>query len=266
MFAAIGVGSISGAVYLLIGQGVFKALAFMSAGSVSEATGTRDLLSMGGLAGRMKLTYAGFLVSSLALAGFPPFFGFWTKEYIERSALSAGAWVFAALLLGSALTTFYMFRVLLRAFHGPAKRPQAEESGGLMTVPMAVLSAAAVAGWLGVAFQTVYSPPLGVSLEAVTSVSSVAVAFAILFGVYLSFGRPQLSLRVMKEGGAIQRAAAALKEGIWFDAAYSSLVSRVVNPMVGSAAKIQTGDLGKNVALLLAALLATFLVVVLVVA
>jgi NADH-quinone oxidoreductase subunit L len=264
MFAAVGVGSASGAIYLLMGAGIFKALAFMSAGSVSEATGTRDLLSMGGLAGRMKITYAGFLLSSFAMAGFPPFFGFWTKEYVEASALGAGPWIFGSLLVGSALTSFYMFRVLFRAFHGEPKFPEAEESGGLMTWPMALLGAASVAGWLALSYQPLYSPPLSTALSAVTSLSSVAVVTAFLAAAYLAFGGPRLSAGLMVEGGVLQRASKVLTEGIWFDAAYSALVSRAFRPLARSASRLQSGDMGMNTILLLVALFATIVVAVLV--
>jgi NADH-quinone oxidoreductase subunit L len=266
MFAAIGVGSAAAAIYQLIGQGVFKALGFMSAGSVSEATGTRDIQRMGGLAGKMRFTYVGFLASALAMAGFPPFFGFWTKEYIASFALSAGTWVFLVLLAGSALTTFYMFRVLFRVFHGKEANPGAKESGGLMVGPMVLLSLVSAAGWLAVAYQSLYSPALGTGLDPYTSVSSAVVVFGVLYAGYLAFGKPHLVDSVMKEGGFLWRTAAVLREGIWFDAAYSYLVRSVFYPAAGAAQRIQTGDLGKNVSLLLAALVAAILVVLLVVA
>ena len=264
MFAAVGVGSIAGAIYQLIGQGVFKALGFMSAGSVSEATGTRDLASMGGLAGKMRITYVGFLVSALAMAGFPPFFGFWTKEYIASFALSTGVWVFLVLLLGSAFTTFYMFRVLFRAFHGEAKHREAKESGGLMTGPVVVLSAVAAVGWLAVAYQGLYAPALGTSLDALPVVASVLVVSGVLYVGYLAFGKRQMVLVAMNSV-TLQRTATVLRDGIWFDAVYSAFVRGVFYPITRGAARIQSGDLGRNMMLLLAALVATIMIVVLVV-
>ena len=266
MFAAIGVGSVAGAIYQLIGQGVFKALAFMSAGSVTEATGTRDIQAMGGLAKKMKFTYVAFLASALALAGFPPFFGFWTKEYIASFALTSGVWVFVVLLAGSAFTTFYMFRVLLRVFHGNEPHAGASESGGLMVGPMVLLSLASMMGWIAVADQSLYAPALGTNLDPYTAVGSAAVVFVVLYLVYLAFGTPRLAGSVIKENGLLWRAASVLREGVWFDAAYSHFVGSVFSPAARAVQRIQTGDLGKNVALLLAALVATILVVFWVVA
>ncbi|MFI5404839.1 MAG: NADH-quinone oxidoreductase subunit L, partial [Candidatus Gagatemarchaeaceae archaeon] len=89
MFAAIGLGSMQAAAYHMVSQGLFKALAFLAAGSVVTSLGTRDMAEMGGLAKVMKYAYVGFLVSVLAMAGLPPLVGFWSKDAILGLAVSA---------------------------------------------------------------------------------------------------------------------------------------------------------------------------------
>ncbi len=265
MFVAVGLGSAAGAIYLLIAQGTTKALAFMAAGAATEATGTRNIAEMGGLRRDMKLTYAGFLTSALAMAGFPPLSGFWAKELVSASARAAGSWVFLATLLGSALTTFYIFRVVFRAFHGPQKRDGLHEPGGLMVGPMVALSAVAAAGWMATAYQTLYVPPLGLGLDAVTAGSSLAVIAAALVVCYAAFvARPERILGYAGRTRAVRASVSALTAGLGFDAAYSGVVRRLYLPVSKSASRIQTGDLGDNVALLVAALVATLLLVVLV--
>ncbi len=264
MFAAVGLGSPAGALYQLIGQGVFKALAFMSAGSVVEATGTREMPMLGGLAGRMKITYVAFLASSVAMAGFPPFFGFWTKEFIAASALSYGTWAFLTLVLGSALTSFYMFRALFRVFHGKVGTEGAE-SGRLTLAPMVLLSLGAVAGWLLLTSEGVFAPPLGTTMSlAAAAVSVAAISLALVLAFFFFVSRSTLEQRLVSGGSAMGRLTNSLKAGLGFDAAYSALVQRGFYPLARSALKIQTGDLGRNVLLLLVALVAILLLSVLV--
>ncbi len=265
MFVAIGVGSVAGALYQLIAQGVVKALAFMAAGSASEAVGSRDLMEMGGLRRHLRLTYVGFLASGLAMAGFPPFFGFWTKELVAASARAAGGWPFLAVLIGSALTTFYMFRVVFRAFHGAEKKPGLQESGRLMVGPILVLSAVAVVGWGALALQELYLPALGLSIDAITAVSSTAViiaAFAVCYAAFVA--RPQAVLGFAKSSRLVRSSVAALHDGIGFDAAYRGFVHGAYLPLSRAVSRLQSGDLGGNMYLLVGALVATLLLALLV--
>jgi NADH-quinone oxidoreductase subunit L len=267
MFAAVGLGSVAGAVYLLIGQGIFKALAFMAAGSVAEATGTRDILSMGGLAGKMKVTYSGFLVSALAMAGFPPFFGFWTKEVVASSAQSTNMLAFAAILLGSAFSAFYMFRVVMRVFHGQVKHPQAHEPGGMMLGPIIILGVTATVGWVAVAYQSLYLPALDLNPDILTAVVSVCVAASALLLCYATFiARPAAILGFSGSNPAVRGIISALRSGLGFDAFYSAAFQNVYLPLSRLVTRMQTGDLGNNVALLLAAIVLTLVISLLVVA
>ena len=255
MFAAVGLGSVAGAVYLLIGQGVFKALAFMSAGSVSEATGTRDIAQMGGLAGGMKVTYAGFIASALAISGFPPFLGFWTKEVVASFAQTVNLWAYLSILVGSALSAFYMFRLVLRVFHGPARAPGAREPGGLMLGPIVVLAAASLVGWLALSQQSLYLPPLATNPDLLSSSLTVAVASSVLLLCYEAFLSRRAAFSALAEAnGPLRAVVGALGSGLGFDRFYAALVEDVYSPLSRLVSRMQTGDLGDNMILLLVAL------------
>jgi len=121
MMAAIGAGFASAGFFHLLTHGVFKALLFLGAGAVIHAVGSNDLSHMGGLAKRMPQTAIVFLIGTLSLAGIPLFAGFLSKEEILGSVWAGGLSVpFAMLALAAFLTAFYMFRVVILAFYGPA--------------------------------------------------------------------------------------------------------------------------------------------------
>lgn len=170
MFMALGVGTSSGtaechqlvsaasgaAVFHLFTHAFFKALLFLSAGSVMHAMGNvLDLRRIGGLRKLLPITHIAFLIGALALAGLPPFSGFFSKdgilEALEQGAHSGGeraglqqAMLFLGLVT-AALTGLYTFRAYLLAFWGEQRVPEeaghhAHESPPVMTIPLAVLA------------------------------------------------------------------------------------------------------------------------------
>ena len=154
MVLAVGAGFAMVGLYHLFTHAFFKALLFLAAGSVIHAVGTQDLFKMGGLRRTMRLTSAAFLVGGLALAGIPPFAGFWSKDDVLGAVLSqTGAhplyWPFFVLaLLADFLTAYYIFRAWFLAFSGERSRdpalPAAHEGPWVMQVPLVVLSALAI--------------------------------------------------------------------------------------------------------------------------
>ena len=123
MTVALGVSAYSAAIFHLMTHAFFKALLFLAAGSVIIALHhEQDLRRMGGLRRYMPITYVTAVIGSLALAGIPPFAGFFSKDtIIEAVALShVGGHRFAyfAVLAGVFVTAFYSFRLLYLAFHG----------------------------------------------------------------------------------------------------------------------------------------------------
>ena len=118
----LGIGTplgIAGGLFHLFNHALAKGLLFLTSGSVQQATGTRDLQAMGGLAKRMPVTAATNLVGSLSIAGVPPFNGFWSKLIIIVALVQAGHPVFAVVaVLASVLTLWYYLILQRRAFFG----------------------------------------------------------------------------------------------------------------------------------------------------
>jgi NADH-quinone oxidoreductase subunit L len=123
MTVALGVSAYSAAIFHLMTHAFFKALLFLGAGSVIIALHhEQDLRRMGGLRRYMPITYVTAVIGSLALAGIPPFSGFFSKDaIIEAVHLSRipGHWyAYFAVTIGVFITAFYSFRMLFLAFHG----------------------------------------------------------------------------------------------------------------------------------------------------
>jgi NADH-quinone oxidoreductase subunit L len=134
MMAAAGAGDPQASVGHLLTHGVFKALLFLGAGVVIHVFHTNDMFRMGGLFARLPWTGVAFLVATLALAGIPPFPGFFSKEAVLAAVLDGGFTVpFVMLALTSFLTAFYMFRAVFLVFFG---RPHAQHE--IHGVPLAM--------------------------------------------------------------------------------------------------------------------------------
>jgi NADH-quinone oxidoreductase subunit L len=147
MMLGLGAGSLSAGTFHLMTHAFFKALLFLCAGSVIHAVGIQDIREMGGLFSKMKITGAAFCIGTLALAGIPPFAGFWSKDEILLAAYRYHHPVLlTAALLTSLLTAFYMARLIfLVLFGSPRSQMHAHESPLSMTVPLMVLSVFAFA-------------------------------------------------------------------------------------------------------------------------
>ncbi|MBI2321660.1 MAG: NAD(P)H-quinone oxidoreductase subunit F, partial [Chloroflexi bacterium] len=129
MMAGLGVGSLAAGMFHLFTHAYFKALLFLAAGSIIHGAATQDLREMGGLRRVMPITAITFAVGGLALAGVPPFSGFFSKDEILASALHAGQPVLFAVGLATAvMTAFYVSRAWLLAFWG-APRWSASAAG-----------------------------------------------------------------------------------------------------------------------------------------
>ncbi len=150
MFLALGVGAFSAGIFHLMTHAFFKALLFLGAGSVMHAmNNVVDMRRLGGLGGKMRITYYTFLAGALALAGFPLFSGFFSKDEIVMSAFVTGNYVLWALALFTALlTAFYIFRGVFLTFWGTARDHSLHphESPPVMTIPLLVLGVLAVVG------------------------------------------------------------------------------------------------------------------------
>ena len=184
MFVGVGVGAYAAGVFHLVTHAFFKALLFLGSGSVIYAmhqayhhTGNhddaQDMRNMGGLRKFMPITFALMWIATLAIAGIPPFAGFFSKDEIlgsvfaraQGSTLGDASWLGipgSALLYGiyvmglaaALLTAVYMTRMMLYTFHGPNRTGEKErsflhEAPWVMTGPLAVLGVlSATGGWL----------------------------------------------------------------------------------------------------------------------
>jgi NADH-quinone oxidoreductase subunit L len=167
MLAALGIGAYGAAVFHLFTHAFFKALLFLGSGSVIHgmehgklATGDtadpQDMFSMGGLRGKMPVTFWTFLAGALALSGFPLLTaGFWSKDEILSGAFHGNHLiVFITLAVSAFITAFYSMRQVTLTFLGSPRTPSAKhahESQPVMTIPLVVLAIFAIgAGWFGV--------------------------------------------------------------------------------------------------------------------
>lgn len=157
MFLGLGVGAYSGAVFHVITHAFFKALLFLAAGSVIHAMHhEQDIRKMGGLKSKLPITHITFLIGCIAIAGVPPFSGFFSKDEILTAAYAKNPIYWLLGLIGAAMTAFYMFRLYATTFLGQFRGTEAQashlhESPISMTLPLIILAVlSAVGGAMGV--------------------------------------------------------------------------------------------------------------------
>jgi len=155
MFVACGISAYSAGIFHLMTHAYFKALLFLAAGSVIHAVmHNQDIRKMGQLRKYMPITYITMLLAGLALAGIPPFGGFYSKDLIIEAAYARDmGWVselaYYALMSGVVMTAFYTFRMFFLTFHNSDRVPaeikvQLHESPKVITVPLMILAVGAV--------------------------------------------------------------------------------------------------------------------------
>jgi NADH-quinone oxidoreductase subunit L len=150
MFLAAGVGAYPVAIFHLIDHAFFKALLFLAAGSVIHAmSDEQDVRKMGGLARKLPVTWLVMLMGALALAGIPPFSGYYSKDAILAAAYAAhtpvGTYGWICGVVTAGLTAFYISRLFLLTFHGksrvePHVAAHLHESPLIMLGPLVVLA------------------------------------------------------------------------------------------------------------------------------
>jgi NADH-quinone oxidoreductase subunit L len=154
MFLALGVGAYTGAVFHVMTHAFFKALLFLGAGSVIHAMGgEQDMRNMGGLKKYMSITHITFLLGCLAIAGMPPFSGFFSKDEILAHAFEKNPLLWGIGVLGALMTAFYMFRLYALTFLGKFRGTHDQEhhlheSPVAITIPLIILAILSVVGGL----------------------------------------------------------------------------------------------------------------------
>ena len=173
MFMACGVLDYVGGIFHLVTHAFFKALLFLAAGSVIHGLGgEQDMRNMGGLRKHLPYTFWCMTIATFAIAGLPPFAGFFSKDRILWSAWSNGyrsLWLIGVITAG--MTSFYMFRLWFLTFFGDYRGPNPEAAGHghdahaggshghgaphespmVMAVPLIILALLSfIGGWVGV--------------------------------------------------------------------------------------------------------------------
>ena len=278
MFLAVGLGP---GVYALgiahlVAHGFFKAGLFLGAGSVMHGMNDQvDMRRFGGLWKVMPVTFWTFAAGYLALIGFPPLSGFFTKDPIIEAAFDREGWtgwVFGAVALFAAgLTAYYMTRLMLMTFLGKRRWTDdvhPHESPPAMTIPMIVLAVGSVAGGaflvLGDRLGDWLEPVVGAEVEAAHKLSSVTVSvLTVVFAVagiavaYLVFGRTPVPttepVRVSPVTVAARRnlyadafnEAVFMRPGMWLDRFLVWLDNRGVDGAVNGVAAAFGGGSGR---------------------
>lgn len=198
MMLALGVSGYDGhegvgymaSMFHLFTHAMFKALLFLGAGSVIHAVHSNYLKDMGGLRKYMPITNITFLIAALAIAGVPPFAGFWSKDEILVAAFEHNKLIYFTGVFVAGLTAFYMFRIYFGIFWGKETKYEhsPHESPLSMTFPLMVLAfLSMVVGFIPfsefvTADKAGFEPHLNYSLAAVaTGVGLIGIALAYIF-------------------------------------------------------------------------------------
>ncbi len=157
MFLGLGVGAYTGAFFHVITHAFFKALLFLGAGSVIHAmSNEQDMRNMGGLKKKLPVTFLTMMIGTIAIAGLPPFSGFFSKDEILAHVYEHNKLFWTLGVIGAVFTSFYMFRMMFLTFNGKFRgttdqQHHLHESPSSMTVPLIVLAVlSALGGFIGI--------------------------------------------------------------------------------------------------------------------
>ena len=149
MFTALGMGFPTAAMFHLTTHAFFKALLFLAAGAVITGLHhhTQNIFEMGGLKKYMPITFGAFMIGALALSGFPPFAGYFSKDAIVSSIMDKSSLVATMILFTSMLTAYYITREAFVVFLGQGHyHEEPHEVESIMTLPMLILSFLSLVG------------------------------------------------------------------------------------------------------------------------
>lgn len=247
MFLALGVGAYTGAVFHVMTHAFFKALLFLGAGSVIHALhGQQDIRLMGGLKKYMPITHITFLLACLAIAGIPPFSGFFSKDEILANVYEHSPVMYGIALLGALLTAFYMFRLYTLTFLGSSRdvaaTQQAHESPRAITIPLILLAIlSVVGGFLGIpalfapnahALQQFLAPVLGSQHQQTHTLSHTTEWVLMISSVILVIMVVVITIRHYKKYVHTQAKTTAitkLLENKWYiDELYNAIIVKPI--------------------------------------
>jgi len=241
MFLAVGTGAYVAAIFLMITHAFYKALLFLGAGSVMHGLhDEQDMSRMGGLRKFMPVTAGTFIVAWLAIAGVPPFSGFFSKGDVLMNAYARSPALYAFGLLTALLTAYYLGRIVFLTFYGPERwrtsGPEEvlpHESPAVMLVPLVILAIGSLAAgvidlpYANLDYLARWLDPLFGSAERVLTFSTGAKdAFEVADGVVAVTG-------VLLAGGLWFRrwqrprlTPVFFQRAWWVDWAYDTFIAR----------------------------------------
>lgn len=219
----------------------FKSLLFLGAGSVIHMVHSNEMKDMGGLRKLMPITHISFLIACLAIAGIPPFAGFFSKEEILTAAFHQNKFIYILALSTAALTSFYMFRLYFNIFWSKAptqnthqeNHDQHSEGPWVMKLPLLILATCAVGvGFIPFSkFVTSDGAPLETHIELAFSIVPVVLSIlAILLAANFYKTANSKSDKVANAFGGFYTAA---YKKFYIDEVYIFITKKIIFPLIG---------------------------------
>jgi NADH-quinone oxidoreductase subunit L len=247
MMFALGVSGYGGekglgytaAMFHLFTHAFFKSLLFLGAGAVIHLVHSNNLKDMGGLKKLMPLTHITFLVACLAIAGVPPFAGFFSKEEILLASYNSNMAVYAIALFTAALTAFYMFRLYFSIFWNKQRSiHQVNHSEGAWSMkgPLVILAICSVGAGFVPFSQLITSDgaPLGTHLNLMFSIAPVLlVLIAIFIAARLYKVENESPQKIAAAFGGFYKAA---YKKFYIDEVYLFITKKVIFNLIGRPA------------------------------
>jgi len=247
MMFALGVSGTAGedglgytaSMFHLFTHAMFKALLFLGAGSVIHYIHSNEMKDMGGLRKYLPITHITFLIACLAIAGVPPFAGFFSKEEILLAAYQHNQLIYWVALITSGLTAFYMFRLYFSIFwNKEAKQHENHhgEGGLAMMLPLILLAAgAALAGFIPFGkFVSADGKPLATEFHPLFSIAPVALAITgIIVAMVMYRKENDRPAKISKAAGGLYQAA---YHKFYIDELYLFITKKIVFNLIGRPA------------------------------
>ncbi len=231
-----------GSMFHLFTHSMFKALLFLGAGAVIHSVHSNEMKDMGGLRKKLPITHITFLIACLAIAGIPPFSGFFSKEEILLAAFNSNKLIFIVGIITAALTAFYMFRLYFSIFWNKEMKEQHAENDPHSEAPKTMLITLLILAFLSIVTGFI---PFGkfVSSDSAELISELHVSFSVvpvllaLGGILLAalfYRKESLMPQKFSEGlGVFYRSA---YKKFYFDELYLFVTKGIVFNLIGQPA------------------------------
>lgn len=243
MMFALGVSGTQGeqglgytaSMFHLFTHAFFKSLLFLGAGAVIHFVHSNEMKDMGGLRKWMPLTHLAFLIACLAIAGIPPFAGFFSKEEILLATYNKSIWVYAIALITSGLTAFYMFRLYFSIFWRKEYNGHSHPHEGTMSMKIPLIILAVCSALVGLIpfgkFVSVGNQPLETHFHLMFSILPIIIGVAGILIALLMYkkenDRPQ---NMAQAFGNFYRAT---KNKFYMDELYLFVTKNIIFKWVG---------------------------------